>query len=171
MNNFDSVYSESSQICLDCGICCHGTIFIHDLDPQLYGIPPEPRNQLLPLACLVFSFARNCCLIYEDPDRPLVCKTYQCQLLKRLKHDEITLEQAQSKIKSVKTLLTRILTQIPQSDPPVRANKLIQNAFDSLTLELASGDRSHIDLYMDICSLQLLMSRYIYKVCPGRLKR
>jgi hypothetical protein len=86
---------------------------------------------------------------------------HECQLLKSFKHGEITLEQAQSKIKGIKTLLTKILTQIPQTDPPIRAYQLIQNKYHSLNLEFASGDRSHIELYMDICWLRVLMISYI----------
>lgn len=164
MNDIKAIDSRSSQLCLACGICCQGIFFYHDQDPEQFAISPEPHNPLLPLTCRLFREKDNRCLIHEDPRRPPLCQTFQCQLLKRLGQDEITIEQAQTAIKKIKTLLANILNQLPRTDMARPASLLIQSVSDREKQELASGDRSHLELFMDINWLRLLMSRHIISI-------
>ena len=161
MSDINNIDTRSSQICVSCGICCMGILFDQDEDPEKYGFAPEPRSPLLPLACRLYRDKDPGCIIYADPNRPLICKAYQCQTLKQLLQDGISLEQAQARAKNIKTLLAKILTHFPQSDTPKPANAHIQSVCDSLKLELDSGDQSHLELYLDILFLRLLISRHI----------
>jgi hypothetical protein len=164
MNDINIIDSKSSQLCLVCGICCQGIFFYHDLKPDKFGISPEPLNPILPLTCRLFREKENRCLIHEDVSRPPLCQTFQCQILKRLLQDEITVEQAQTVIKNIKTLLSKILIQLPQHDTTRPAYVLIESTYDSLKLELDSGDQSHLELFMDIIWLRLQMSRHIIPI-------
>jgi len=140
-------------------MCCQGILFYQQLDSRPFAISPEPRNPLFPSACHLFSFSQNKCLIYEDPRRPLICRNYQCHLVKRLQQNKLSFEQAQSKIDNIKTLLTKILVQIPQSDPTIPLYLPIQRISDALQQELESGDRSNLELFLDINWLMLLINR------------
>jgi uncharacterized protein len=159
MEDSSANYLDGSILCLSCGICCQGILFDHTRypDPMPFAISPEPRDPLLPLACRLFSFSQNSCRVYKDPNRPRVCREHQCHLLKQLLQNKLTLDQAQSKINKIKTLITKILVQIPQSDSPMPVYLLIQRVSDELQLELDSGDRSHLELFLDINWLRLLI--------------
>jgi len=162
MNCNEFVESKSSQLCLSCGLCCQGIFFFHDNAPDEFDLSPEPNNPLLPLACRIYREADNICLIYEDFNRPSLCQTWKCQTLRRLEQGEISLNQAQLKIKNIKLLLIKILRQISQKELLIPAYHFIQTVFDSLKRELDSGDCSNIELFMDINWLNLLIKRHIF---------
>lgn len=42
------------------------------------------------------------CSIYDDPNKPKVCSSYKCALLKRVLKNEITPEQAIAKVERIK---------------------------------------------------------------------
>jgi hypothetical protein len=92
--------SEEQQICISCGFCCDGTVFLHaHLDPGEKGHLPdrielniftEKGRDYFRLPCLYFS---EKCTIY-DSTRPKICSTYRCQLLKDFASGKITAEEA-----------------------------------------------------------------------------
>jgi hypothetical protein len=164
MHDFNFLDLKGSKLCLSCGMCCQGILFYQTLDPQPFAISPEPRNPILPLACRLFSFSRNNCLIYHDTRHPLDCCNYRCQLLKELLKNDMTLDQAQLKIKNIKNLLDKILVQISHTDPPIPVYLRIQGVFNTLQRELDSGNRSHLELFLDIIWLRFLLSRHLAPV-------
>ncbi len=161
MYDINTINLISSKLCLTCGICCQGIFHYHDQVPEEFGISSEPRNPILPLTCPLFLEKGNSCLIHEDPRRPPLCQTWQCQTLKRLQQGEITFEQAQTRITRIKTLLVNVLIRLQQSVMDRPAIYYIQSVYQSLKLELDSGDRSHLELYMDILLLGLLINNHM----------
>ena len=159
MNNSDPVFQQESQLCLTCGLCCQGVFFFQDEDPRKHNLAPEPENPLLPLACRLFQQGTNRCLIYNE--RPPVCKTFQCGLLNQLQREEITLEQAQAAIEKIKTLLTILLKQLPPATKTQPAFWRIQNEHDMIKLELASGNLSRLNLFMDIGWFKVMVEHHI----------
>lgn len=120
------------------------------------------RNPLLPLTCLLFG--DNKCLVHEDPNRPPCCRESQCQLLKRFLRNEIKLEQGKRIIEEIRKLINKILHQLPQSDGLKPAIYIITNVLNSLQLELSSGNRSNIELFMDMVTLKRLVYHHILPI-------
>ena len=88
------------EICLKCGMCCDGTLFLHaSLNPGERGNLPEKieRNtfnesekEYFRLPCLYFD---SKCMIY-DIKRADVCSRYRCQLLIDLATDKVSKKTA-----------------------------------------------------------------------------
>jgi len=91
--------ASAMTLCLACGFCCNGTLHIHT------ALLPEETETAAALGLRVTAvgdrpaFQQPCarfqagkCTIYEQ--RPQVCRSYACALLKRLQAGEIALEQA-----------------------------------------------------------------------------
>jgi hypothetical protein len=91
---------EEQRICVACGMCCDGTLFLHaHLDPGETGNLPERIEEntyskegkdYFRLPCLYFD---RKCTIY-DLKRANVCSEYRCQLLKDFADKRIALEDA-----------------------------------------------------------------------------
>src|SRR6516164_4862180 len=79
---------DGSELCLQCGLCCDGTVFHHGrLDDgeqdfvESLGLPVEPKpggGHALSLPCP--AFLDGCCSRYTEP-RPAICGDYRCGLL------------------------------------------------------------------------------------------
>lgn len=92
------VSSEEQAICVTCGMCCDGTLFMHaHLNAGERGNLPEKIERqsyskggkdYFRLPCRYF---KGWCTIY-DRERADVCSGYRCQLLKNFEAGKITLE-------------------------------------------------------------------------------
>ena len=156
-----------SQLCLACGICCQGVLFYQDNNPKNYTIElgqytPDDRNPLLPLTCLLFRDGR--CIIHEDPKRPPCCRDCQCLLLKRLLQNEISLEESKRIIEGIRTLINKIINQLPQTDRSKPLIYLISDTRNSIQQELSFGNQSNIDFFFDLVSFQRLLNQYIFPI-------
>jgi len=92
--------STSSNLCLDCGMCCDGTLFEnfrikYPKESHLFSID----QQYIPQRC---EHLDNCngCKIYEK--RPKVCSTYKCPVLRKYEEGDISFQNALEHITSVK---------------------------------------------------------------------
>lgn len=91
---------EEQLICVTCGFCCDGTLFMHaHLNPGERGNLPEKieENRFIEegkdyfrLPCQYFS---EKCTIY-DRKRADICSSYRCQLLKDFAEGKITMSEA-----------------------------------------------------------------------------
>jgi uncharacterized protein len=106
----ESAVSSSQSLCLTCGLCCDGTF--------LSGVPLKPDDELTPLKAVGINIVsdndltllklpcaahKNCtCTVY--PNRPQVCRTYRCELLKRFERDDTSQQSALEIINKVKSL-------------------------------------------------------------------
>jgi hypothetical protein len=102
--------SSSQSLCLQCGLCCDGTIFS--------TVQLKPHDELAPLKAAganifwenganVFklpcaAYQKCTCTVYAN--RPQDCREYKCQLLKRFERDEITEAAALEIIKKALSL-------------------------------------------------------------------
>jgi hypothetical protein len=159
-----SIEWQCSQLCLACGICCQGICFWQDNDPKAYGMEPdagagEENEQKFPLACLLLR-GEAICAIHKHPERPHICQDYQCQLLKRLLSDDISLEAAQRIISEIKALINSIKGQMTfdHSKPVI---SLLQDFLDSYQKSPTGLKRQNVELYLDVLSLLRLAHKYI----------
>ncbi len=108
---------EEQKICVGCGFCCDGTLFIHAvLKPGERTTAPEKiREQVFNegekdyfwLPCTYFS---DKCLIY-DSKRADVCGSYRCQLLRDFAGGKITLEEALGVVKEARAMRSELMGQ------------------------------------------------------------
>ena len=106
----ESVVSSSQSLCLRCGLCCDGTF--------ISGVPLKPDDEVAPLKAVGINIVsdndltvlklpcaahKNCtCTVYAN--RPQVCRTYKCKLLKKFERDDISQQSALEIINKVKSL-------------------------------------------------------------------
>lgn len=104
---------QGSDLCLACGLCC--TALFHRqalLQPDELNLAETlglivrsvEENLSFQLPCPCFRHGR--CTVY--PNRPKVCRSYQCKLLRALKNREIELDAALKQVERVKALLAEI---------------------------------------------------------------
>jgi hypothetical protein len=94
------VSTEEQSICVACGMCCDGTLFLHAyLNAGERGNLPEKIERqsyskdgkdYFRLPC---GYFKGLCMIY-DRERADVCSAYRCQLLKNYAAGRITLDAA-----------------------------------------------------------------------------
>ncbi|MBI1842233.1 MAG: YkgJ family cysteine cluster protein [Verrucomicrobia bacterium] len=101
--------SESS-LCLECGICCDGTLFsnvrLKESDrPELLralGLPVRQRGQLLRFSQPCAALCGTHCAVYKN--RPSHCREFDCLVLTRLRKGELTREKALGLIRRARRL-------------------------------------------------------------------
>ena len=108
---------EEQSICVGCGFCCDGTLFLHArLNPGERGSLPEKIEQrgytkdgkdYFRLPCLYFN---KKCTIY-DRKRADVCFTYRCQLLKDLAQGRLTHEDAVATVREAMLMRRTIMKE------------------------------------------------------------
>lgn len=163
-------YEKSSALCLACSLCCRGLFFRHDNDPQQYGVmidAAKETDQPFPLCCPLLIDDR--CNIHQHPDRPLICRDYQCQLLNRYMRDEISLEFALRTVKEVTRLFHRVKDYIPLNGVKP-AFYLIQDTWHAQRQENSTAERFGPNQAMDISSLIRLVHQYILPFEGGFLR-
>lgn len=100
-----------SRLCLSCGLCCNGTLFefataapeerVHIEAVGLDYVEEESRTgfrQPCPAFC-------GRCGIYDE--RPRVCQTFRCTLLRAVTQGEVPFDEAQKTIATAKELVRR----------------------------------------------------------------
>ena len=159
------------NICLDCALCCDGTIYTSapvgaadDLEPLratgAHWMKVEDRTTFrLPCSAV----AGGCCSIYDR--RPAVCREVSCLL--RLRYDAglVSFDDARSRIAGVKELRDRIRPQLesffgaPGPHAIAELFKLLKVEFDGKASTLR-GRPEHADLLLDVAALRLLLGRH-----------
>lgn len=104
----------ASRLCQACGLCCDGSLFptvrLHpgDSPPGLkqlgFRIQHKKRYDFFDQPCVAFK--KSCCSIYKE--RPVRCRAFQCQQLKRLALGETTEENVLKKIKEAQSIIAVI---------------------------------------------------------------
>ena len=119
--------NSAVNICVGCGLCCDGTIFTEvtlvdvDEQPPLIAVRAEitqRRDQFfLGQPCAASTPAG--CSIYEE--RPALCRTYKCDLLRRRDIGEITTSAAATIVVATTTqrdiVMARLRPLLPVGKP------------------------------------------------------
>ena len=113
---------QANTLCKSCGLCCTGHLFIwirlkaSELDrSQALGlnvIRSDPRQRGFTQPCPLW---RGIGTIYDSPDYPRVCRNYQCNLLKELLDEKISLPHASSIIQQTKQMIRKLEVLLPAS--------------------------------------------------------
>src|SRR5579863_1742874 len=104
--------SNESEICLNCGFCCDGTLFPNAVSgpgetaesfiaiglTPTEGSPGEKSGFSLP--CPHFA---GLCTIYASP-RPWICGAFRCRLLRSVERGKYTVTQAQQIVHETKAM-------------------------------------------------------------------
>ncbi len=155
------------NICIECGLCCDGTIFSF--------VPIEPEDDVGPLRevgailetdetarflqpCAALEL--RCCSIYES--RPSLCRAYRCALLKRVEAGEAEVEEARDIIATVIELRDRVRPTIEAMVNP-RKQEAMVTLYSLMRAKLSEGadetpaaDRAA--LLLDIAALRVLLA-------------
>ena len=111
---------EATALCKACGLCCTGHLFTWaGLNPgettatQTLGmslVQPIPDDIGFSQPCPQY---RDQCLIYTHPNKPKVCSSYECKMLKELKKGEKNLAQALIEVQQVKDIIHDLDSLLP----------------------------------------------------------
>ncbi len=103
-----------TSLCTSCGLCCSGALFPRTVlkreelswarGKQLLDVLDDARGASFAQPCGLLD-ARKC-VAYEE--RPAVCRSYQCKLLRALEAGEITMEAAQAKVQRLQDIYARV---------------------------------------------------------------
>jgi len=130
--------TPETSLCVGCGLCCDGTLFARARSEQ----PDEQWR----LSALGFDFEdfndakwfkqpcpmASCgtCTIYAD--RPAVCRSFRCSLLKSFEAGEIDRATATEKITTAKALLAAVVADDPDAGSyRYRKEAKLAQAFES----------------------------------------
>ena len=110
---------EEQSICVKCGFCCDGTLFLHaHLNPGERGVGRLPEwieensisedgKDYFPHPCHYFS---EKCTIY-DRARADVCGSYRCQVLNDFADGKIILTDAMEVVREAMSIRTEIIEE------------------------------------------------------------
>ena len=101
---------EAGYLCVECGLCCDGTLFadveLKDtreaaaLEAMGLEVDEEDGRELLIQPCRGLDGTR--CTIY--PHRPECCRTFECGLLMGVRRGQVSRAEAMTVIEEVKEL-------------------------------------------------------------------
>lgn len=156
---------DGSELCLSCGLCCQAFIDKKiTLTPNELGLAKilglqyfaEREYFLFLLPCPLYH--NDSCSVYFER-RPIVCKDYQCSLLRRLIRDEISLPDSRQIIYEVKSIKKSIDNQLCFIDNSKSFRDLIYIFWEQLMWASAATRRENAALLMDIASLIYLIPK------------
>ena len=109
---------NGSDLCLACGLCCHGVLHNHaELQPdevqkaESLGLEVEREADRLYFGLPCRHVSGAACTVYEN--RFATCREYRCGLLNNYLAGEVSQEQALSHIAEAKRLLKLVREALP----------------------------------------------------------
>ena len=132
-----------STLCLECGLCCDGTLFRRvkisaperaELVALGIGVGEQKQHDVMWLPCGKLS--GKCCGIYEA--RPGGCRRFVCALGERLVRNEVSLEEAREHVVEMQE---RIAT-LREVFPPPGGEPVLRHArasIDSTTTKVSQA--------------------------------
>lgn len=144
--------AEMSTLCRSCGFCCDGTLnYWAKLDSDKVAaarrcgldVRESPADVGFRVPCP--QLQNHLCAVYDDPDRPDICRAYRCWLSQRFMEGSVTAQEVAETIQLVDALKRAAATRIG----PDRAAGWARGATLSFRLtrtgdddELPEGERS-----------------------------
>ena len=114
--------TQANILCKSCGLCCTGHLFAwaHLTAGELFSaqtlglnvIQDNPHQRGFIQPCSMWN---GVCALYTSPKYPRSCKRYNCDVLRRLLDEEISLPDALSVIQETFALIREIELLLPTS--------------------------------------------------------
>ena len=148
----------ASRLCRACGLCCDGSLFppvqlqpadsVQALKAQGLRIQHKKKCDFFDQPCSAFK--NKCCSIYQE--RPVRCRAFECQQLKRLAQGETReedalkkIQEAQSMIDVIKKLLYRLGPTNPRKPLLQQYQQIIAEPIDSALDKNFFEERMQLD--------------------------
>lgn len=159
--------SDSSNICLSCGLCCDGTLIGYvQLDTE--ELPALKKRMTIETAGDNGFILHPCnsfcdrCTIYEH--RPKQCANFECQLLKSVDDGELAFESATDMVALIKQKKAAIELKLAQLKYDLKSpsfyfkmaelKKILKKAKSNALLT-----QDHLELIQDLKELDRLLSK------------
>lgn len=113
---FKNTASDTSKLCMDCGLCCLGALFtrVGITQEELENAPElsngEEKQKHFSQPCQ--QFKDGCCSIYTK--RPSVCRGYRCQLFKDVQTGGKILTTAQKTVEITQQQVIFLLKELQE---------------------------------------------------------
>ena len=116
--------SNASAICLACGFCCSGELFLcvtllpeEVAGARRCGLDVREGQTItgFPLPCSQYRDGR--CAVHDDPGRPRNCRTYRCWLLRRYSDGRVSAKHARRMIRLAHKFKARVVMRIGAKAP------------------------------------------------------
>ncbi len=106
---------EASELCAGCGMCCDGTLFtyvvVKETQKQNDLSPGHPMFQKVDFFDQPCSACKSrICSVY--PNRPQVCREFDCALQTEFKQGDISFEDASSVVRETVALRDEVLPDL-----------------------------------------------------------
>jgi uncharacterized protein len=157
----------SSDLCTRCGLCCTGVLFdwvpvTKDEEPTLrrIGLPMESHDQELRFPQPCSKFEEGLCRIYAD--RPLSCRHFRCELLKRVDGGDLSVTEADQIVAEAKGMIERLRAAIERELGALLVGKSWTSIFkrweSASPVERAEPSRAR--LVLDLTVLNRFLDRH-----------
>ncbi|MBL0311130.1 MAG: YkgJ family cysteine cluster protein [Holophagaceae bacterium] len=167
----EQVEPVEPSICIDCSMCCDGTMYRtvdieagEDIAPlQAAAVAFTVEAELTSFLQPCSAFCHGSCSIYDG--RPSVCRKYRCALLRRVDAGEVAYDEARKLIANATAIRDRVrheLERLVQPQEPLALDGLYKPMFarwESAT-DRAAMKKAQSRLILDITALRVLLSRY-----------
>lgn len=120
VDSVENVLSRSSKLCLSCGLCCTGYLFVNAIinsnevetasNLRLTVLQPENESPIFDLPCPLW---KGRCTIYSHPHKPSICASFRCKLLISVEEDQLDLEEALSTVATTMKLIEELEAALP----------------------------------------------------------
>ncbi len=171
-------FSDSNELCLECGLCCNGVIFA---DVQLeegddaeklrsLGLALATRNaksetRKFPQPCA--AFVNGKCGIYAE--RPKYCRKFECALLKNVKIGRLDVVTARRIIRETLRQVQKVrqlLHDLGDNDQSLPLSKCFRRVNRELEKSVSDNETAHLfgKLTLAVHELNVRLSGTFY---PG----
>jgi hypothetical protein len=155
-----------SKICVQCGMCCDGTLFpqakVKNSDDELLAkslglttFSTSNNKTFFELPCSLFN---KCCTIYDKP-RPNTCSKFMCEPLQKVLSSEISFKDAEQQI--LLALKNRRQVTATASLIPEFKSYTLQQLLAEITPAPSPEILQHKHLLLKLVSLRVVLSKLI----------
>ncbi len=114
-----------SALCVECGLCCDGSLFrflpVEPVEVETYrslNLPVVTQSGRLAMRLPCSKLEARCCTVYAD--RPSGCRTFVCHLGRRLELGDVSFDDALEIVREAQRRIEVLRTAMPGPEPVVQ---------------------------------------------------